>query len=298
MKIGNTPLVELVNIEKHFHLKSKIFAKLESFNPSGSVKDRAAYQMIVDAEEKGLLVPGSVIIEPTSGNTGIGLAYIGKEKGYRVIIVMPDSMSIERRNLIASYGAELVLTPGSLGMKGATEKAQELLKEYPHAYIPSQFDNPSNPKAHYLSTGKEIYIERKGNIDFFVSSIGTGGTISGTGQYLKEQNKDIKVIGVEPLSSPLLTKGYASSHKIQGIGPNFVPEALNRSVIDEIMDISDDDAFEYGKLVRELDNISCGISSGAALKAAIDIAKKEEDKVVVVIFPDGGDRYLSTQLFK
>lgn len=298
MNIGNTPLVELVNIEKHFYLESKIFAKLESYNPGGSIKDRAALYMIEDAEKKSLLKSDSVIIEPTSGNTGIGLALIGKLKGYRVLIVMPDSMSIERRQMIASHGAELVLTPGKEGMKGAIAKAKELLNEYPNSFMPMQFDNPSNVRAHYEGTGPEIYKQRNEKVDVFIAGVGTGGTVTGAGRYLKEQNKDIRVIAVEPEDSPVLSKGVAGPHKIQGIGAGFVPSILDTSIYDEIMPISNDDAFKFGRLVRELDNVSCGISSGAALAAAVKYAEKHKGKNIVVIFPDGGDRYLSTPLFE
>ena len=297
-KIGNTPLVELVNLEKSLGLKSKIYAKLESYNPGGSIKDRISLAMILDLEEQGLLKSGGTIIEPTSGNTGIGLALFGVQRGYRVIIVMPDTMSIERRQMIQKHGAELVLTPGKEGMKGAIAKANELVKEIPGSVIPSQFDNPSNPKVHYLTTGEEIYNQRNGEIDVFIAGVGTGGTITGVGEYIKEKNNNIRVVAVEPLSSPVLSKGEAGPHKIQGIGAGFIPGVLDTSIYDEVIDVSNEDAFKYGRLVRELDNISCGISSGAALAAAIEVAQRKENQNIVVIFPDGGDRYLSTPLFE
>ena len=300
MKIGNTPLVELKNIEKELDLKARIFAKLEGFNPAGSVKDRVALAMIEDAESKGLLNKDSVIIEPTSGNTGIGLAYVGREKGYRVVLTMPESMSIERRNLLKSYGAELVLTDASKGMKGAIAKANELKETTPNAIILGQFDNPANPKAHYETTGPEIYRDLKGKVDVFVAGVGTGGTLSGVGRYLKEQNKDIKVVAVEPLGSPVLTEGHPGSHKIQGIGAGFVPNTLDISIYDEVLDISDENAFKYGKLAIKLEKLSIGISSGAALAGAIELAQREENanKNIVVIFPDKGDRYGSTPLYQ
>lgn len=296
--IGDTPLVELVHIEKLFNLKNKIYAKLESFNPAGSVKDRVAINMILDAEEKGLLKKGSVIIEPTSGNTGIGLAYYAKKKGYRCILTMPETMSIERRQLLASYGAELVLTESKLGMAGAASKAQELEKSIPGAIILGQFDNPANVRAHYLSTGPEIYEQANHQVDIFVSAVGTGGTVTGVGKYLKQQNPNIKVVAVEPKGSPLLSEGHAGPHKIQGIGANFIPKILDRSVIDEIITVSDEDAFEYGKLLIKEEGLSIGISSGAAFRAALELAKTGENKNIVVIFPDGKDRYLSTLLYK
>lgn len=300
MKIGNTPLKELKEIERHFHLKAKLFAKYEKYNPAGSVKDRIALAMIEDAEERGLLKPGSTIIEPTSGNTGIGLAYVGKEKGYRVVLTMPESMSIERRNILKSYGAELVLTEASKGMKGAIAKAKELNEEIKDSIILGQFDNPANPEAHYKTTGPEIYSQTKGEVSAFVAGVGTGGTVSGVGRYLKEQNKDIRVVAVEPLSSPMISKGEAGPHQIQGIGAGFIPNTLDRSVIDEVMTVSNDEAFETGQLVNELEKDGVGISSGAALCAAIRLAIKEEynNKVIVVLFPDGIDRYLSTRLCK
>ena len=300
IKIGNTPLVELKELKKQLNLKANIFAKLEGFNPAGSVKDRIAFYMIKDAEEQGLLNKDTLIIEPTSGNTGIGIAYIAKLKGYRCILTMPESMSIERRNMLKSYGAELELTPASLGMKGAIAKANELHEQNPNSIILGQFDNPSNPKAHYETTGPEIYKQLDGKVDIFVAGVGTGGTISGTGQYLKEQNKNIKVVAVEPLGSPVLSQGHAGAHKIQGIGAGFVPKTLNTSIYDEILPISDENAFKYGKLAIRVENLSIGISSGAALAAAIELASREENKDnnIVVICPDKGDRYLSTPLYQ
>lgn len=296
--VGNTPLLELTNIEKELGLKSQIFAKVELFNPAGSVKDRIALKMIEEAEKTGLLKEGSVIIEPTSGNTGIGLASIGAMKGYRVILTMPSSMSEERRKLLRAYGAELVLTEPKLGMKGAVDKANELLNEVPNSIVLGQFINPNNPKMHYETTGPEIYNDLEGNIDYFVAGVGTGGTLSGAGKYLKEKNKDIKVIAVEPFTSPLLTEGHAGGHGIQGIGANFIPDTLDRNIYDEVMDITDEEAFEFARLVGKKEGVLVGISSGAALAAAIKIAKKEENKNIVVIFPDSGDRYLSTKLFE
>ena len=298
MKIGNTPLKELKEIEKHFALKAKIFAKYEKYNPAGSVKDRIALEMIEDAETKGLLKKGSTIIEPTSGNTGIGLAYVGKEKGYRVVLTMPESMSIERRNILKSYGAELVLTEASKGMKGAIARAKELNEEIKDSIILGQFDNPANPKAHYKTTGPEIYSQIDGKIDAFVAGVGTGGTVSGVGKYLKEKDKNIHIVAVEPLSSPMISKGEAGPHQIQGIGAGFIPNTLDRSVIDEVITVSNDDAFEFGKLHNKLEKDGVGISSGAALAAAIRLAQQEEynNKVIVVLFPDGIDRYLSTRL--
>lgn len=300
MKIGNTPLVELKKVEQELGLKARIFAKLEGYNPAGSVKDRIALAMIEDAERCCLLNKDSVIIEPTSGNTGIGLAYVGREKGYRVVLTMPESMSIERRNLLKSYGAELVLTEASKGMKGAIAKANELKETTPNAIILGQFDNPANPRAHYETTGPEIYRDLKGKVDVFVAGVGTGGTLSGVGKYLKEQNKDIKVVAVEPLGSPVLTEGHPGSHKIQGIGAGFVPNTLDTSIYDEVLDISDENAFKYGKMAIKLENLSIGISSGAALAGAIELAKREENanKNIVVIFPDKGDRYGSTPLYQ
>ena len=300
IKIGNTPLVELKKLKKELGLKANIFAKLEGFNPAGSVKDRIALYMIKDAEEQGLLNKDTLIIEPTSGNTGIGIAYIAKLKGYKCVLTMPESMSIERRNMLKSYGAELELTPASLGMKGAIAKANEMHEQNPNSIILGQFDNPSNPKAHYETTGPEIYKQLNGRVDFLVAGVGTGGTISGTGKYIKEQNKDIKVVAVEPLGSPVLSEGHAGAHKIQGIGAGFIPKTLNTSIYDEIMPISDENAFKYGKLAIRVEELSIGISSGAALCAAIELASREEnkDKNIVVICPDKGDRYLSTDLYK
>ena len=300
IKVGNTPLVELKRLKKELGLKANIFAKLEGFNPAGSVKDRVAFYMIKDAEEQGLLNKDTLIIEPTSGNTGIGIAYIAKLKGYKCVLTMPESMSIERRNMLKSYGAELELTPASLGMKGAIARANEMHEQNPNSIILGQFDNPSNPKAHYETTGPEIYKQLNGKVDIFVAGVGTGGTISGTGKYLKEQNKDIKVVAVEPLGSPVLSEGHAGAHKIQGIGAGFIPKTLNTSIYDEIMPISDENAFKYGKLAIRVEDLSIGISSGAALCAAIELASREEnkDKNIVVICPDKGDRYLSTDLYK
>ena len=300
IKVGNTPLVELKKLKKELGLKANVFAKLEGFNPAGSVKDRVAFYMIKDAEEQGLLNKDTLIIEPTSGNTGIGIAYIAKLKGYKCVLTMPESMSIERRNMLKSYGAELELTPASLGMKGAIAKAEELHRNNPNSIILGQFDNPSNPKAHYETTGPEIYKQLNGKVDIFVAGVGTGGTISGTGKYLKEQNKDIKVVAVEPSGSPVLSEGHAGAHKIQGIGAGFVPKTLNTSIYDEIMPISDENAFKYGKLAIRVEDLSIGISSGAALSAAIELASREQnkDKNIVVICPDRGDRYLSTPLYQ
>ena len=296
--VGNTPLLELTNVEKELNLKSKIYAKVELFNPAGSVKDRIALKMIDEAEKEGLLKDGSVIIEPTSGNTGIGLASIGSMKGYRVILTMPSSMSEERKKMLRAYGAELVLTEPKLGMKGAVDKANELLKEVPNSIILGQFINPNNPKMHYETTGPEIYKDLDGNVDIFIAGVGTGGTLSGVGKYLKEQKSNVKVIVVEPATSPLLTEGHAGSHAIQGIGANFVPDTLDRNIYDEVMDIKDDESFECARLVGKKEGILVGISSGAALAAAIKVAKREENKNIVVIFPDSGDRYLSTKLFE
>lgn len=297
--VGNTPLIELTNLEKELDLKAKIFAKVESFNPAGSVKDRIALNMILDAEDKGILKSGATIIEPTSGNTGIGLASIGAMRGYKVILTMPSSMSKERIMLLKAYGAEVVLTEASLGMKGSLQKADELNKEIPNSVILGQFVNPANPEMHYKTTGPEIYNDLNGQVDYLVAGIGTGGTISGTGRYLKEKNPNVKVIGVEPFSSPLLTKGTAGPHKIQGIGANFVPDTLDQKVYDEIMDITNEESMEFARILGKKEGFLVGISSGAALSAAIKIAKKEENKNknIVVIFPDGGDRYLSTELF-
>ena len=297
--VGDTPLLELSALEKEFSLDAKLFAKVEYFNPAGSVKDRIALAMINDAEEKGLLKEGSVIIEPTSGNTGIGLASIGVMKGYRVILTMPESMSIERRKLLKAYGAELVLTPASLGMKGSVDKANELVKEIPNSIILGQFVNPANPFIHYKTTGPEIYKDLNGNVDIFVAGVGTGGTVSGVSKYLKEKNNNIKVVAVEPLTSPLLSLGHAGPHKIQGIGANFIPETLDQNGYDEVIAIDNDEAFKYAKLVSHKEGILVGISSGAALSAAIKVAQRKENKGknIVVLFPDSGDRYLSTPLF-
>jgi cysteine synthase A len=296
--IGRTPLLETKSIEKKYNLKAKLIVKIEGLNPAGSTKERVALQMINDAENEGKLVKGSTIIEPTSGNTGIGLTIVGVQRGYRVIIVMPDSMSIERRNLIKAYGAELVLTEGSKGMKGAIAKANELAKEIPNSFIPSQFDNMSNPKAHYLTTGPEIYRDLDGQVDAFVSAVGTGGTISGTGKYLKEQNPHTQVIAVEPKDSPVLTKGVAGPHKIQGIGAGFVPNTLDTSIYNEVIPVSNEDAYKYAR-EASIEGLFIGISSGAALCAAIEVAsrKENENKNIVVLFPDSGERYLSTPGF-
>ena len=298
--IGNTPLLELTNIEKKYNLKAKLLAKLEYLNPAGSVKDRVALAMINDMEQNGLLKPDSVIIEPTSGNTGIGLACVGAARGYRVIIVMPDSMSVERQQLMKAYGAELVLTEGAKGMSGAIEKAEQLKTEIPNSIIAGQFVNPANPKAHFDTTGPEIYRDTDGKVDIFVAGVGTGGTITGTGEYLKSINPNIKVIAVEPASSPLLSSGTAAPHKIQGIGANFVPEVLNTDIYDEIITVTDEDAFESGRLIGKAEGVLVGISSGAALSAAIKVAKRDENngKTIVVLLPDTGDRYLSTEMFK
>lgn len=297
--IGKTPLLELTHIEKSEHLGATVLAKLEYFNPAGSVKDRVAKAMIDDAESRGVLKEGSVIIEPTSGNTGIGLASVAAARGYRIIIVMPETMSIERRQIMKAYGAELVLSEGSKGMKGAIEKAEELAKEIPNAFIPGQFVNPANPAAHKATTGPEIWKDTDGKVDIFVAGVGTGGTITGIGEYLKEQNPDIKVIAVEPESSPVLSKGTAGAHKIQGIGAGFVPEVLNTKIYDEVIPVSNENAFATGKLIGRSEGVLVGISSGAALWAAIQLAKRPENKgkTIVVLLPDTGDRYLSTPLF-
>lgn len=297
--IGKTPLMELKRIEEKFGLKARIFAKLEYFNPAGSVKDRIAKAMIEDAEKNGALKKGAVIIEPTSGNTGIGIAAVGTAKGYKVIIVMPETMSIERRKLIKAYGAEIVLTEGAKGMKGAIEKANELAKENEGAIVLGQFVNPANPKAHYETTGPEIFEDTNGAVDFFVAGVGTGGTISGVGKYLKEKIGGVKVVAVEPESSPVLSKGVAAAHKIQGIGAGFVPDTLDTGVYDEIITVSNEAAFETGRLIGTTEGVLVGISSGAALNAAIEVAKRAENagKNIVVLFPDSGDRYLSTPLF-
>ena len=297
--IGGTPLLELTNIEKKFGLNARLLAKLESFNPAGSAKDRVAYEMIRDAEERGRLKPGSVIIEPTSGNTGIGLACVAVPRGYRVIIVMPDSMSVERQKTMAAYGAELVLTPGALGMAGAIAKAEELAAELPDSFIPDQFGNPANAAAHRKTTGPEIWRDTDGEVDIFVAGVGTGGTITGTGEYLKSMNPAIRVIAVEPASSPLLSGGKAGPHGIQGIGANFVPAVLNTEIYDEIFPITDEAAFETGRMLGRTEGILAGISSGTALRAAIETAKcpENEGKTIVVLLPDTGDRYLSTAMF-
>lgn len=295
--IGKTPLLELTNIEKELGLKSKILAKLEYFNPAGSVKDRVALKMIEDAEENGTLKKGSVIIEPTSGNTGIGLASVAASKGYKLIITMPETMSVERRKLIAAYGAELVLTDGSKGMNGAIEKAEELAREIPDSIVAGQFVNPSNPKAHFETTGPEIWEDTDGTVDFFVAGVGTGGTITGTGEYLKSKNSNIKIIGIEPSDSPVLSGGKAGAHPLQGIGAGFVPDVLNTDVIDEIVTVTGDEAFSASRMLAKNEGVLVGISSGAALHIAIEKAKKEEGKTIVVLLPDLGDRYLSTTLF-
>ena len=296
--VGKTPLLQLNNYMKKYQLKANLIAKLEKNNPGGSVKDRIAKEMILDAEEKGLLKPGSTIIEPTSGNTGIGLAYIGLVRGYSVIIVMPDTMSIERRKTMSAYGAKLVLTSGSLGMKGAIAEAERLQKELPDSFIPAQFDNKANPQAHYKNTGPEIYEDLNGQVDILVSGIGTGGTITGAGTYLKERNPNIKIIAVEPVGSPVLSKGESGSHKIQGIGAGFIPAILNTKIYDEVITVSDDEALKTAREIVKTDGVFVGISSGAALWAAAEVAKRPETsgKNIVVILPDGGDRYLSTAL--
>jgi cysteine synthase A len=297
--IGKTPLLELTHIEKDQGLEAKIFAKLEYFNPAGSVKDRIAKAMIDDAEAKGALKPGAVIIEPTSGNTGIGLAAVAAARGYRIIIVMPETMSVERRQLMKAYGAELVLTEGAKGMKGAIAKADELAKEIPNSFIPGQFVNPANPTAHKETTGPEIWDDTDGKVDIFVAGVGTGGTVTGVGEFLKEQNPNVKVVAVEPATSPVLSKGTAGSHKIQGIGAGFVPDVLNTAVYDEIIPVENEDAFATGKLIGKSEGVLVGISSGAATWAAIELAKRPENKGknIVVLLPDTGDRYLSTALF-
>ena len=297
--IGHTPLLELTHIEKKFGLNAKILAKLEYFNPAGSVKDRIAKAMIDDAESRGLLHEDSVIIEPTSGNTGIGLASVAAARGYRIIIVMPETMSVERRQIMKAYGAELVLTEGAKGMKGAIAKADELAAQIPNSFVPGQFVNPSNPKAHFETTGPEIYEDTDGKVDYFVAGVGTGGTITGVGNYLKTRNPSVKVVAVEPESSPVLSRGVSGAHKIQGIGAGFVPDVLDTRIYDEILPISNEDAFAAGKLVGRKEGVLVGISSGAALHAAVELAKRPENagKTIVVLFPDTGDRYLSTPLF-
>ena len=297
--VGNTPLVEVKNIEEELGLEARILVKLEYFNPAGSVKDRIAKAMIEDAEEKGLLKEGSVIIEPTSGNTGIGLASIAAVKGYRIILTMPETMSVERRNILKAYGAEIVLTEGAKGMKGAIEKADELAKEIPGSYIPGQFVNPANPEVHRKTTGPEIWKDTDGEVDLFIAGVGTGGTLTGVGEYMKSQNPDVKIVALEPASSPVLSTGKGGPHKIQGIGAGFVPDVLNTTVYDEIFTVENDDAFATGKLLAKKEGILVGISSGAALYGAIELAKRPENKgkTIVALLPDTGDRYYSTPLF-
>lgn len=297
--IGKTPLLELTHLEKRFGLKARLLAKLEYFNPAGSVKDRAAKAMLDDAEASGQLKPGSVIIEPTSGNTGIGLAAVAAARGYRIIIVMPDTMSVERRQLMKAYGAELVLSDGTTGMSGAIAKADELAAQIPDSFIPGQFVNPANAKAHYESTGPEIFEDTDGEVDIFVAGVGTGGTITGVGEYLKSKKPDVKIVAVEPASSPVLSNGTAGAHKIQGIGAGFVPELLNTAVYDEVIPVQNEDAFAIGRLIGQQEGVLVGISSGAAVSAAIELAKRPENegKTIVVLLPDTGDRYLSTPLF-
>ena len=297
--IGNTPLVEVVNLEKALGLEAKVLVKLEYFNPAGSVKDRIAKAMIEDAEQKGLLKPGSVIIEPTSGNTGIGLAAIAAAKGYRIILTMPDTMSVERRNILKAYGAELVLTEGAKGMKGAIAKAEELAQELPNSFIPGQFVNPANPAIHRATTGPEIWRDTDGAVDVFVAGVGTGGTLTGVGEYLKGQKPAVKIVAVEPADSPVLSEGRSGAHKIQGIGAGFVPDVLNTKVYDQVFPVQNEDAFAAAKLLAKKEGVSVGISSGAALRAAVELAKKPENKgkTIVALLPDSGDRYYSTALF-
>lgn len=297
--IGKTPLLELSNYEKHHALKAKVVGKLEYFNPAGSVKDRIAKSMIDDAEQRGLLHPDSVLIEPTSGNTGIGLASVAAARSYRIILTMPETMSVERRNLLKAYGAELVLTEGAKGMKGAIEKAKELSETIPHAFIPGQFVNPANPATHKATTGPEIWEDTEGKVDIFVAGVGTGGTVSGVGQYLKSQNPDVKIVAVEPFDSPVISEGKAGPHKIQGIGAGFVPDTLDRSVLDEIIKVKNEDAFQAGRELSKAEGLLVGISSGAAVWAATELAKRPENegKIIVALLPDTGERYLSTPLF-
>ena len=298
--IGRTPLLELTHIEKELNLKARLLAKLEGFNPGGSAKDRVALNMIKDAEGKGLLRPGSVIIEPTSGNTGIGLACVAATRGYKTVIVMPDSMSMERQKLMKAYGAELVLTPGSLGMQGSIDKANELASQIPGSFIPAQFDNPANAAAHEATTGPEIWEDTGGNVDIFVAGVGTGGTITGTGRFLKGKNPNLQVVAVEPASSPLLSRGIAGPHGLQGIGANFVPKVLDTEIYDEVIPVTEDEAYTFGRMLGRKEGILAGISAGAALFAAAELAKKEENagKTIVVLLPDTGERYLSTQMFQ
>lgn len=297
--IGNTPLMEVANLEKAYRLEAKVLVKLEYFNPAGSVKDRIAKAMIEDAEEKGLLKEGSVIIEPTSGNTGIGLAAIAASKGYRIILTMPETMSVERRNILKAYGAEIVLTEGTKGMKGAIARAEELAKETPNSFIPGQFENPANPEIHRRTTGPEIWNDTDGTVDIFVAGVGTGGTVTGTGEYLKSKNPEIKVVAVEPSASPVLSQGKSGAHKIQGIGAGFIPGTLNTEVYDEVFPVDNEDAFRLGKEIAAKEGVLVGISSGAALYAAIELAKRPENKgkTIVALLPDNGDRYYSTPLF-
>ena len=298
--VGHTPLLELTHLEAKYNLKAKVLAKLEYFNPAGSVKDRIAKQMLDDAEAAGKLDKDTVIIEPTSGNTGIGLSAIAAARGYKIIIVMPETMSVERRQLMKAYGAELVLTPGAEGMTGAIKKANELAESYEKAFVPGQFVNPSNPKAHYLTTGPEIWEDTDGNVDYFIAGVGTGGTLSGTGKYLKEHNSDVKVVAVEPATSPVLSEGHGDPHKIQGIGAGFVPDTLDTSIYDEVITVTNEDAFKVGKEIGHNEGVLVGISSGAAIAAAIEVAKRPEaeGKTIVALLPDTGDRYLSTPLFQ
>lgn len=298
--VGHTPLLELTHLEAKYNLKAKVLAKLEYFNPAGSVKDRIAKQMLDDAEAAGKLDKDTVIIEPTSGNTGIGLSAIAAARGYKIIIVMPETMSVERRQLMKAYGAELVLTPGAEGMTGAIKKANELAESYEKAFVPGQFVNPSNPKAHYLTTGPEIWEDTDGNVDYFIAGVGTGGTLSGTGKYLKEHNSDVKVVAVEPATSPVLSEGHGGPHKIQGIGAGFVPDTLDTSIYDEVITVTNEDAFKVGKEIGHNEGVLVGISSGAAIAAAIEVAKRPEaeGKTIVALLPDTGDRYLSTPLFQ